>query len=186
MASRSRGLQRVEKASDELLETEPPSRCAGRDTQTRLGILRFMPNIHSPQWQVERAGFRRARLGEQAGSEHLGLSLFELAAGAETDPHYHVANEELLIVLSGRPRLRSADGWQTLQEGDVVAFPRGDRGLHALRNETDSSILFLVASEMNGPDICIDPDAQLAVVLCHPSRAQRRLTARFPLTSDAS
>jgi len=61
----------------------------------------------------EREGFRgrRAKLGRQAGCEHLGMSLFELEPGSAQFPvHYHLGNEELLIVLTGEVALRTPDG----------------------------------------------------------------------------
>ena len=87
-------------------------------------------NVFEPDFDHEedRPGFtyRRARIGWQAGSERLGASLYELPPGQASFPyHWHAANEELLIVLSGRPSLRSPSGWRELAEGEVVAFPGG-------------------------------------------------------------
>jgi uncharacterized cupin superfamily protein len=39
--------------------------------------------------------------------------------------HTHYANEEWVIVLRGEPTLRTPEGEQVLEEGDVVCFPRG-------------------------------------------------------------
>lgn len=88
-----------------------------------------MPNISEPVFDEprEHPGFRclRARLSRQAGSERLGLSLWELPPGESAYPyHHHLAEEELVVVLQGRPRLRTPDEWRELQEGEVVAFPR--------------------------------------------------------------
>ena len=62
-----------------------------------------MANLFEPEFDAEqdRPGFswRRARLGRQAGGERLGASLFELPPGQAAFPlHFHLANEELLIV----------------------------------------------------------------------------------------
>jgi uncharacterized cupin superfamily protein len=67
----------------------------------------------------------RARLSRQAGSERLGLSLWELPPGQAAYPyHYHLAEEELVVVLDGAPSLRTPDGWRELEEGEVVPFLR--------------------------------------------------------------
>jgi uncharacterized cupin superfamily protein len=71
-----------------------------------------MANLFEPEFDAEqeREGFtyRRAQLGRQAGAERLGASLFEIPPGQATFPyHQHTANEEMLIVLSGRPALRT-------------------------------------------------------------------------------
>jgi uncharacterized cupin superfamily protein len=50
-------------------------------------------------------------LGRQAGARDLGASLFELPPGAATFPlHAHYSNEEMIMVLAGRPTLTRADG----------------------------------------------------------------------------
>lgn len=73
-----------------------------------------VPNLLQPDWDAEQDRppftWRRARLGRQAGSEKLGASLFEVPPGASTFPfHVHTANEELLVVVEGRPTLRTSD-----------------------------------------------------------------------------
>jgi uncharacterized cupin superfamily protein len=95
-----------------------------------------------------------------AGSEHLGASVYELPPGQATFPyHFHFGNEELLIVLHGRPHLRLPDGWRQLDEGDVVAFPVGEPGAHQIANRTDEPIRLLIVSEMVGPDVVVYPDS---------------------------
>ena len=70
-----------------------------------------MTSIFEPEFDSEQDGdgftYRRARIGWQVGSERLGASLYEVPPGQGTFPyHWHSANEEMLIVLSGRPSLR--------------------------------------------------------------------------------
>lgn len=123
-----------------------------------------MPNINDPLFDEPRdhPGFRcsRARLGRHAGCERLGMSLWELPAGEAAYPyHHHLAEEELLVVLDGRPSLRTPDGWRELAEGEVVAFPRGERGAHQLANRTTLTVRFLAISTNGEPDIVIYPDS---------------------------
>src|SRR5581483_1546155 len=106
-----------------------------------------MSNLDDPRTRSG-DGLMAGRVAEHAGSEHLGASLYELQPGEEMVFHYHVQREELLIVLEGRLSLRSADGWEELPEGEVVAFPRGERGAHGYRNHTDEPVRVLVVSEM--------------------------------------
>src|SRR5919108_2784673 len=101
-----------------------------------------MPNVFDPQFDaaVQRAGFtcRRARLGRQAGAQRLGASLYEIPPGQATFPyHAHLANEEMLFVLAGRPSLRTPEGWRELSEGEVVAFPAGEAGAHQIANRSE-------------------------------------------------
>jgi len=122
-----------------------------------------MPNVFEPDWDASRDEppfrWRRARLGRQAGAERLGASLFELAPGAATfELHAHYANEELLVVVSGRPTLRTLDGERELETGEVVACPAGREGAHRLDNHTDEPARVLIVSTMNAPDINEFPD----------------------------
>ena len=121
-------------------------------------------NIHEPNLDegVEREGFsvRGISIGERAGCEHLGASLYELDPGAVPYPyHWHVANEEMLLVLSGTLELREPGGTRTLGAGEVVAFPRGEGGAHQFRNPGDVPARYLMLSEMRYPEICVYPDS---------------------------
>jgi uncharacterized cupin superfamily protein len=124
-------------------------------------------------------GISAARLAEAAGSEYLGASLYELEPGQQMVFHYHLQREELLIVLAGRVELRSAAGWEELPEGEVVAFPRGERGAHGYRNAGDVPARVLVVSEMNGPNISVYPDTNEIGIFDAAKRKERRFGARF-------
>src|SRR2546423_9266760 len=92
-----------------------------------------MPNLNQPDFDDPRAGrgfeARRARIGRQAGADKLGLSLWELDPGITAYPyHWHVVEEELIVVLDGRPNLRTPAGWRRLEPGEVVPFLVGEAG----------------------------------------------------------
>ena len=123
-----------------------------------------MPNVHRPDFdeQGDTTGFRwrGEQVGKKAGGERLGASVFDVPPGEATFPHhYHLANEELLIVLRGEPELRTPDGWRRLEEGEVVAFPVGERGAHQLVNRTDENVRLIMISEMRSPEIPVYPDS---------------------------
>jgi uncharacterized cupin superfamily protein len=122
-----------------------------------------MANLFEPDFDAdqERPGFtyRRARLGRQAGAELLGASLYEIPPGQATFPyHAHTANEEMLIVLRGRPHLRTPAGWRQLAEGEVVAFRRGEEGTHQVHNRGDEEVRVLLLSTMISPEVNLYPD----------------------------
>jgi uncharacterized cupin superfamily protein len=92
-----------------------------------------MANVFEPNWDEEQDrppfSWLRARLGRQAGSDRLAASVFELPSGSSSFPlHIHHANEELLVVISGQPTLRTLNGERQLEEGELVAFPPGRSG----------------------------------------------------------
>lgn len=136
-----------------------------------------MANIFEPRFDTttERPGFssRRARIGWQAGTERLGASLYELPPGSATFPyHWHSANEELLVVLRGRPSLRIPAGWRELEEGEVVSFPVGERGAHQIVNRGGEAVRFMIVSEMNAPELSGYPDTGKVATMNRPPGAR--------------
>ena len=115
-------------------------------------------NLHGDVWDraEDRSGWRSkdAWVGAHVDAELIGGSMYELEAGDRLWPyHTHHANEEWMIVLRGRPILRTPEGEQELQEGDVVCFKRGREGLHQVRNATEEPIRVLMLSTLLAPDV---------------------------------
>jgi uncharacterized cupin superfamily protein len=122
------------------------------------------PNLFQPTFDDhdEQAGFahRRARLGRQAGSAHLGASLYEIGPGQAVCPyHWHAAEEEMLIVVAGRPSLRTPKGWRELEPGEAVAFATGLEGAHQVANRSEAPARVLLLSESKDPEVCGYPDS---------------------------
>jgi len=143
-----------------------------------------MANIYEPEW-VEREDAplrgRTARVGALAGSERLGATLYEIDPGQNSSPfHLHHANEELIIVLSGQPTLRTLDESRALAPGDVVACPVGRAGAHQLQNNTDSPVRALVVSTMIYPETAEMLDSDKILVISHPPGTSERLFGAFP------
>jgi uncharacterized cupin superfamily protein len=117
-----------------------------------------MASIYEPDWDAERDEppyrWRRSRIGRQTGARQLGASLFELEPGAATFPlHIHYANEELLVVVAGRPTLETLSGSRALSPGEVVSLPAGRSGAHRVRNDSGEIARVLIVSTMHAPDI---------------------------------
>lgn len=123
-----------------------------------------MANIHKPSFEEgERPdGFRsrRARIGYELGTELIGASLWEVPSGEAAYPyHFHYADEELVIVLSGRPSLRTPEGIRELEEGEALRFPLGEEGAHQIVNHSEETATFLAVSSAGRPDVVVRPDA---------------------------
>lgn len=88
----------------------------------------------------------------------LGATLYQLERGNFMIYHAHHGSEELLIVLRGRPTLRTPDGDRQLDEGDVVHFPPGPDGAHGVRNDTDETVRYIVAGTRVSPEVVEYPD----------------------------
>jgi uncharacterized cupin superfamily protein len=121
-------------------------------------------NVHGDEWDrsEDRPGWcsKDATVGPRIGAELIGGSLYELEPGERLFPyHTHHANEEWMLVVRGRPTLRTPEGEHDLSEGDIVAFPRGDAGLHQVRNRTDQPIRVLMLSTLIMPEVLEYPDS---------------------------
>ena len=115
-------------------------------------------NLYGDEWDrtEDRPGWRSkdAWVGARIGSELIGGSVYELEPGDRLWPyHVHHANEEWLLVVRGRPTLRTLEDEHDPQEGDVVCLPRGKEGAHQVSNRTDSPIRVLMFSTLLAPDI---------------------------------
>jgi uncharacterized cupin superfamily protein len=116
-------------------------------------------NVWSDSWESDddwSGGGAQAR--RLARGEELGASLYRLEPGDHVPYHFHHASEELLVVLRGRPTLREPAGGRELAEGDVVHFARGPGGAHALRNETETEVRYLMISTLHTPEVAEYPD----------------------------
>jgi uncharacterized cupin superfamily protein len=108
--------------------------------------------------------------------EQLGATLYELDPGNFAVYHFHHAQEELLIVLRGRPTLRTGEDERQLAEGEVVHFPVGPAGAHGLKNETDESVRYVMASTLRTPEVAEYPDLnQITAFAGTESQTGRRL-----------
>jgi uncharacterized cupin superfamily protein len=116
-------------------------------------------NIWTGEWPPEEdwsGGGSRAKQLPRGVS--LGASVYELGPGNWVPFHFHHGSEELLVVLRGRPTLRTAEGARELAEGEAVHFPVGPDGAHALSNRTEEPVRYLMASTLVSPEVAEYPD----------------------------
>jgi uncharacterized cupin superfamily protein len=112
--------------------------------------------------------------------------VWELAPGSDgVDYHFHHGTEELLIVLRGRPTLRTADGERQLEEGEVVHFPPGPQGAHTVVNRTDEDVRYVMVGAHASPDIIEYPDKGTFVAGAKTlSQRGEPFFVRLPLPDD--
>jgi uncharacterized cupin superfamily protein len=112
------------------------------------------------EWASVADRLRRKQLAPADGGERIGCSLYELPPGERAWPyHHHEGNEEALYVLAGSGRLRTPDGTEALAAGDYAAFPPGAAGAHAVANDGDDVLRYLMISTMETPDVTVYPDS---------------------------
>jgi uncharacterized cupin superfamily protein len=100
------------------------------------------------------------RFGPQVGATRTGTSVDELPPGQAICPyHYEYGDEEWLLVLVGRPTLRTPDGLEELAPWGAVCFPEGPTGAHGLRNNTDETVRVLMYSTVSPTAVSVYPDS---------------------------
>ena len=110
----------------------------------------------------ERSGYgwsgRRGLPGE-VGLRLLGASVYELPDGQWTFPyHYHHGVEEWLYVVAGAPALRDVTGERVLAPGDLVCFPSGPDGAHAVRGP-GRVLMFSGVAAAQAASVSVYPDS---------------------------
>jgi uncharacterized cupin superfamily protein len=122
-------------------------------------------NISAPTFEYDPddpEGFRAGmlRMGGELGAQRTGASVYELPPGEALCPyHYEYAEEEWVLVLAGRPSLRTPAGTEQLEPFDVAFFPCGPEGAHQLRNDGDTTARVLMWSEVVVPAATVYPDS---------------------------
>jgi uncharacterized cupin superfamily protein len=116
----------------------------------------------------------------------LGMSLYELRPGNFEIFHFHHGSEELLVVLRGRPTLRTMDGERQLDEGAVVHFQPGPEGAHEFRNDTDEPVRYLVAGTRVSPEVVEYPGLKKLTAQSRlPSQTGERLFVIHDVEEEA-
>lgn len=122
----------------------------------------------SPDPQDSRPeGFRRHHLqiGPLLDASRIGATLYDLPPGERLGPyHYEHNNEEWLLVIAGRPALRTPHGDFELSAGDVVAFPEGPAGAHGISNPSAEPARVLMLSTKRSPAVAVYPDSDKVAI----------------------
>ena len=94
------------------------------------------------------------------GAKKLALNVIELPPGQSVCPyHYESAEEEWIVVLTGRPTLRTPEGERELRAWDCVFCPAGEEGAHKVTNHTDEPSRIFIWSNRTNPGTTIYPDS---------------------------
>jgi uncharacterized cupin superfamily protein len=91
--------------------------------------------------------------------KNLNFDLRLLNPGQFSAPyHFHRHAEELFMVVLGSMKLRTPDGYQVVQSGDIIFFEMGETGAHQFFNHGTEPCIYLDVRTFIGYDICEYPD----------------------------
>jgi len=109
-----------------------------------------------------RFGGRARRLSNTRAGRGLriGVLIEELAPGKQSCPlHYHLLEEEHVLMLEGEVTLRLGEERIRFRAGEFVSFKAGDPIGHCLVNEGDAPARYLVIGENNPNEVCLYPES---------------------------
>jgi uncharacterized cupin superfamily protein len=102
-----------------------------------------------------------ARIGPTLGAKLSGMSVYEVPPGQTICPyHYETGEEEWLLILAGRPTVRTPEGEQALGPWDCMFFPAGEEGAHKVTNRTDETVRVSMWSNRLEVATAVYPDAE--------------------------
>jgi uncharacterized cupin superfamily protein len=103
---------------------------------------------------------RCAGVSDGTAATKLGAGYDVLAPGKRSCPyHYHLAQEEMFVILEGSGSLRVAGQMLPVRAGDVIFVPPGPAYPHQFVNTSDALLRYLSISTQERPEICVYPDS---------------------------
>lgn len=112
--------------------------------------------------ETDPPGFRAGmvRPGPDLGARATGATLYELPPGEALCPyHYELAEEEWLLVVSGRVTVRTPDETAELGPMELAFFPPSPEGAHQVLNESSEPVRVLMWSQVVYPAVTVYPDS---------------------------
>ena len=130
-------------------------------TPSRLPTLSqcgYIPPHHLPV-----AGRSWKAIAVAGNLTQFGANLVTLAPGAwSSQRHWHTAEDELIVILTGHPILVEETGETPLAPGDIATFKAGDANGHHLQNRTPEPVTFLaIGTDHPDADQCHYPDIDM-------------------------
>ncbi len=119
--------------------------------------MRIDPASLSPQQSPR--GAETLPLSDAGGLTQFGCYLETLPPGAvSSDRHWHSAEDEFLLLLSGEVTVIDTFGAHPLRPGDAVCWPHGEANAHRLENHSDQPCRYVILGSRVEGDICHYPD----------------------------
>lgn len=101
-----------------------------------------------------------SRIRKNLNPENLNFDLRQLNPDQYSAPyHFHRCAEELFMIISGSATLRTPNGLEIVNSGDLLFFEKGESGAHQLYNHTTEICVYLDIRTYFGYDIAEYPDS---------------------------
>jgi Uncharacterized conserved protein, contains double-stranded beta-helix domain len=98
--------------------------------------------------------------------QNLNFDLRQLNPGQYSSLyHFHRHAEELFMIITGSATLRTPEGLEVVNSGDLLFFEKGETGAHQLYNHTDEICVFLDIRTFFDSDVCEYPDSNRLLIV---------------------
>ena len=101
----------------------------------------------------------RIDVARAVGSGSTLMYVYDLAHGEGASPYHYEYSEEWLLVVDGTVVVRTPEGEQTLERGDLVCFAPGPAGAHKVMNRSEAPARTLMFSSAQVPAVSVYPDS---------------------------
>jgi len=106
-----------------------------------------------------------SRIKKGIKPQNLNFDLRQLNPGQFSAPyHFHRYAEELFMITSGSATLRTPNGLEVVNSGDLIFFEIGETGAHQLYNHTTETCVYLDIRTSIGYDVCEYPDSNKLLI----------------------
>ncbi|MCI5098280.1 MAG: cupin domain-containing protein [Rhodobacteraceae bacterium] len=127
-------------------------------------IERRRGSVYPGKLDATMDGRSSLRLGDASGLTQFGVNLVQIEPGGMSSlRHYHMEQDEFLMMTSGTLVLVDDDGEHEMQPGDCASFPAGDPNGHHLINRTDAPATFLVVGTRTPTETAYYSDIDMMV-----------------------
>jgi len=127
-----------------------------------LGELGRRSTVYPAEYAGRLDGRIKRALTERLGLSQFGVNITTLEPGAiSSQRHWHMQEDEFILIMSGEVTLVTNDGEQLLTTGMAAGFPRGDGNGHQLVNKGTAPATYLEIGTRSPDDDVEYPDIDM-------------------------
>lgn len=127
-------------------------------------IERKTGSAYPAPYDAEMDGRSSMRIGDAAGLSQFGVNITMLEPGAKSSiRHWHVHEDEFVMVTQGQLTLVDDTGETPLKAGDCAAFPAGEANGHHIINKSSQPGAFLVVGHRADNEVAHYSDVDMMV-----------------------
>ena len=120
--------------------------------------------VYPEPFYRETDGYQGQRVGNAARLTQFGVNRAVLPPGTCTAlRHWHEAEDDFVIVVSGEVLLRDDEGETLLRAGDCAGFTAGEAKGHAIENQSDEPAVLFEIGSRSADEIVHYPDVDLGL-----------------------